>query len=61
MMAARCHQHVKKWQKPENFERSIWDFNAVFGDSAIWGNWRDAPQVTGTIEGVLNRVDDTIK
>lgn len=61
VMAARCHRHVTSWQKPENFERLTWDLNAVFGDNAIWGNWRDAPQVNGTIKGVLNRVEVTIK
>ncbi len=60
-IAARCHDHVLGWQKPEPFERLIWDAEAVFGGTPTWGNWRDAPNVTPDIAEVLERVEATVR
>lgn len=59
-IAARCHDHVLGWKKPDGFERLTWDTNAVFGPDATWGDWRDAPEVTPEVAEVLERVQQTI-
>lgn len=59
-IAARCHDHVLNWQKPEGFERLTWDASAVFGPNATWGDWRDAPEVTPEVAQVLEKVQQTI-
>jgi len=59
-IAARCHNHAILWQKPENFQRLTWDTNAVFGEKAHWGNWRDAPNVTPEITQILECVETKI-
>ncbi len=59
-IAARCHLHVEKWDKPENFERLTWDAEAVFGVNPTWGNWRDAPGVTANVAEVLEQVEAKI-
>ena len=59
-IAARCHDHVLNWQKPDGFERLTWDASAVFGPNATWGDWRDAPEVTPEVAGVLEKVQQTI-
>jgi Ser/Thr protein kinase RdoA (MazF antagonist) len=60
-IAARTHIHSIGWQRPPGFERLTWDFEAVFGDSPTWGNWRDGPEVTFEIKSVLEQVEKTIK
>ena len=60
-IAARCHEHVLRWPKPEPFERLTWDLDAFFGPNPTWGNWRDAPEVTGDVRAVLERVEATIR
>lgn len=59
-IAAKCHLHAMQWQRPEPFERLVWDLDAVFGSAATWGNWRDAPNVTPEISRVLERVEETV-
>lgn len=60
-IAARCHDHVLGWTKPEPFERLTWDVDAVFGKTPTWGNWRDAPEVNEEVRPVLERVEATIR
>ncbi|QYX55978.1 phosphotransferase [Roseovarius sp. SCSIO 43702] len=60
-IAARCHAHVLHWEKPARFERLTWDAEAVFGPRATWGDWRDAPEVTGEIREVLERVEQRVR
>jgi Ser/Thr protein kinase RdoA (MazF antagonist) len=59
-IAARCHEHVLNWKKPEDFERLTWDVNAVFGQNPVWGNWRDAPEVDSSNGPILEKVEKTI-
>ncbi len=60
-IAARCHNHVLKWEKPQNFRRLTWDTEAVFGPTPTWGNWRDAPNLTADMMGVLERVETEVR
>lgn len=60
-IAARCHDHVLKWQKPEPFERLTWDVEAVFGNVPTWGNWRDAPEVDANARAILERVETKVR
>ncbi|MEM6391010.1 MAG: phosphotransferase, partial [Pseudomonadota bacterium] len=59
-MAAKCHVHTLAWDRPEPFERLTWDTDAVFGARPIWGDWREAPEVTAPISGVLERVEEKV-
>ena len=59
-IAARTHIHSINWQRPEPFERLVWDSNAVFGAAANWGDWRDAPHVTPGISAVLSCVEQCV-
>lgn len=60
-IAARCHEHVLGWQKPEPFERLVWDLDTVFGAKPTWGNWRDAPGVTDSVRQKLETVEAQIR
>ena len=60
-IAALTHEQSKVWQRPANFERLEWNVDTVFGDTANWGNWRDAPNVTPHIAEVLEAVEARIR
>lgn len=60
-IAARCHEHVTHWTRPEPFERLTWDVEAVFGARPSWGDWRDAPEVTPDLREDLERVEAMIR
>lgn len=59
-IAARCHDHVLSWQRPEHFARLSWNSETVFGADATWGNWRDAPEVDQDVRDVLEQVEKTV-
>jgi Ser/Thr protein kinase RdoA (MazF antagonist) len=59
-IAARTHNHSVAWARPENFERLVWDLDTVFGPSAYWGDWRDAPGMTPDIKTVLERLQSVV-
>jgi Ser/Thr protein kinase RdoA (MazF antagonist) len=60
-IAARCHEHVLAWQKPQDFRRLTWDVETVFGPAPTWGRWQDAPGVDGQIGALLARVEDKVR
>lgn len=60
-MAARMHLHAMAWQRPDGFERLVWDDEAVFGPKATWGNWRDAPNVDASVRAVLETAEKAIR
>lgn len=57
LMAAQTHLHAVGWQRPQGFTRHSWNTGTVFGPSATWGDWREAPNVTPAIRAVLDRVE----
>lgn len=44
-ITARLHQHSKRWQKPQGFQRIIWDHHTMVSDQSHWGRWQDAPNL----------------
>ena len=59
-MAARTHLHSLTWERPQPFERLVWNIQAVFGPHATWGDWRAAPNVTAEVRSVLEQVETTV-
>jgi Ser/Thr protein kinase RdoA (MazF antagonist) len=60
-MAARMHDHARKWERPASFERLTWDEETVFGPDATWGDWRDAPNVKPEARDVLEQAECAIR
>lgn len=60
-IAARTHLHSRGWQRPERFERLVWNVDTVLGDKPTWGNWRDAPGVTPEIRETLEAVEARVR
>ncbi len=42
-ITARLHQHSRRWQRPDDFRRIIWDHHTMTSAQSHWGDWRDAP------------------
>ncbi|MEM7472310.1 MAG: phosphotransferase [Pseudomonadota bacterium] len=61
VLAAHCHTHALGWQRPDGFERMHWDVPAVFGESATWGDWRDAPGVDTDVRALLEKVEEVVR
>jgi Ser/Thr protein kinase RdoA (MazF antagonist) len=51
--AARMHAHVRRWHRPNWFERHTWDFETSLGARPHWGRWQDGMGVTPENMGVL--------
>lgn len=41
-LTARLHKHARIWTRPTRFTRKRLDFEMMFGDEPIWGDWRAA-------------------
>ena len=39
-LTARMHGHTLAWTPSTQFRRKTWDFDAMFGARALWGDWR---------------------
>ncbi|PCI54608.1 MAG: aminoglycoside phosphotransferase [Alphaproteobacteria bacterium] len=59
-ITAKTHNHSVSWKRPENFERMIWNLDAVFGSDPIWGRWQDGPNVTAEIRTKLERLEKVV-
>ena len=59
-IAAKTHLHSIDWERPEPFERLVWDLDTVFGEEATWGNWRDGPNIGRQTRQVLEQVEATV-
>lgn len=60
-IAARMHLHTRHWRPAQPLDRLIWDDDAVFGPTPIWGNWRAAPNVTPGIARTLEQAEATLR
>lgn len=54
-ISARLHLHAKRWDRPVNFLRKTWDFDAMLGERQLWGDWRAAMGLTPQGEALLGR------
>jgi Ser/Thr protein kinase RdoA (MazF antagonist) len=41
-VSAKMHVHSRSWRLPAGFRRKRWDLEAMVGEKAYWGSWRDA-------------------
>lgn len=58
--AATMHNHVTTWQRPDGFERQIWQAATILDADGPWGDWRLAPGVNTSNRPVLDRLDSAL-
>lgn len=58
--AAIMHDHVTQWQRPEGFQRQVWQAATILDADGPWGDWRIAPGVNDANRPVLDRLDSAL-
>lgn len=58
---ARMHLHSQRWNRPQGFERHIWDFDTSVGDKPHWGRWGDGMGLDATKEALFARTVDLMR
>jgi len=41
-ITAKLHAHARSWTPPAGFTRKVWNFETTLGETAYWGDWRNA-------------------
>jgi Ser/Thr protein kinase RdoA (MazF antagonist) len=54
-ITARLHRHARSWPLPSDFRRKRWNVDAMVGEQAYWGSWRDAIGLDGQGSAVIER------
>ncbi len=58
---AYLHRQTEIWNGTKDIKRCHWDFDTLIGPHAIWGNWRDYPEMNPEAQSVLERCCEIIK
>ncbi len=59
-ITARLHQHSRHWQKPEGFQRIIWDHHTMVSPQSHWGHWQDAPNLRVSDRAIVAQVIERV-
>ena len=64
-LAAQLHNHALQWNRPNNFTRPRWDFQATLGSEMRWGDWRNGlgvkPYMLPLLSRTVNEVEQRLK
>ena len=60
-VSAKMHQHSKKWNRPEWFERYTWDYETSLGPKPHWGRWQDGMGMNAEREELFGQTADLIE
>lgn len=60
-VTARMHRHARQWQRPEYFERLVWDFDGCLGAVQLWGDWREGPGLDAAGKATLEKTQSLIE
>ena len=59
--AAIAHRHALGFRPSPLFYRPVWNAAAILDPDGLWGDWRRAPGVTGTIASRLAALDAQLR
>ena len=60
-IAARLHDHARRWRRPDGFERPRWTHATMLGDRVMWGDWRTARGLEAPGRAILERVSERLR
>src|SRR5665213_2991574 len=64
-LAAQLHNHAVQWNRPNNFTRPRWDFQATLGSEMRWGDWHNGlgvkPYMLPILSRTVNEVEQRLK
>lgn len=55
-ISARLHKHASAWTVPKGFQRKSWTFETTFCENPLWGDWRDAIDLTHEGQAILEQL-----
>ena len=59
--AATAHAHVQAWNRPGWFHRPTWTIGSILDPDGPWGDWRQAPGVSGDVRERLAQADRELR
>jgi len=59
-LAARLHEHARRWRRPPWFTRLRWDVDGAIGEYGHWGRWLDGVGVGPAEREALGRAADVV-
>jgi Ser/Thr protein kinase RdoA (MazF antagonist) len=60
-IAAILHRQTMEWDKASKINRVKWDYDTLIGENAVWGKWKNFPQMTEKDEKILSETAEIIK
>jgi Ser/Thr protein kinase RdoA (MazF antagonist) len=60
-IAARLHEHARRWRRPAWFTRFTWGYETSIGPRGHWGRWQDGMAVGPPEREVLGRLEATLQ
>lgn len=60
-ISAQLHNHASQWVPPAEFVRKSWTHNTAFGDKPLWGDWRQAIDLTSDDQKILEQLSLELK
>ena len=58
---AYLHRQTEIWNGTKDIKRFHWDYENMIGENAVWGNWRDYPDLYPEAEAKIERCCQIIK
>lgn len=58
---ARLHAHARRWARPADFTRKVWDFESMLGARPLWGDFRAALGLDAPGRALLERTAGVLK
>lgn len=55
------HRQTEIWNGTKDIKRFHWDYENMIGENAVWGNWRDYPDLYPEAEAKIERCCQIIK
>ena len=52
---AYLHRQTEIWNGTKDIKRFHWDYENMIGENAVWGNWRDYPDLYPEAEAKIER------
>lgn len=60
-IAARIHEHGRRWQRPAGFERVSWDAESLVGETPAFGRFWELPALDAARRSVCLRARDRVR
>ncbi len=60
-VTAKMHRFTRTWTPPRTFDRMVWNYETILGDSPHWGRWQDGQGVEEPGAELLARTAEVIR